>query len=189
MKNVNIHTCQSHSSILMGKSCAKKMTSWWFQPIWKILVKFWNLPQCLGVKIKNIWVATTKMVHMQISPLKKWDSELGNPSFSGVATTQLRLGEVPQEFFLRCKVYFGPRQGPSQQTLQRDLEPKTSRVSQWWKPAWSHEMLMFSRKKLNPNDLNFIWIWIAILGALPKHILIGFLSSKWIHHGLSMPNI
>ena len=29
-------------------------TSWWFQPIWKILVKFPNLPQ-IGVKINNIW--------------------------------------------------------------------------------------------------------------------------------------
>ena len=29
-------------------------TSWWFQPIWKILVKTESLPQ-VGVKIKNIW--------------------------------------------------------------------------------------------------------------------------------------
>ena len=29
-------------------------TSWWFQPIWKILVKIGNLPQ-IGVNINNIW--------------------------------------------------------------------------------------------------------------------------------------
>ena len=32
----------------------KTITSWWFQPIWKILVKLDHLPQ-VGVKIKNIW--------------------------------------------------------------------------------------------------------------------------------------
>jgi len=30
------------------------ITGWWFQPLWKILVKMGNLPQ-IGVKIKNIW--------------------------------------------------------------------------------------------------------------------------------------
>ena len=30
------------------------ITSWWFQPLWKILVKFASFPQ-VGVKIKNIW--------------------------------------------------------------------------------------------------------------------------------------
>ena len=29
-------------------------SSWWFQPLWNILVKLGNLPQ-VGVKIKNIW--------------------------------------------------------------------------------------------------------------------------------------
>ncbi len=29
-------------------------SSWWFQPIWKILVKMGIFPQ-IGVKIKNIW--------------------------------------------------------------------------------------------------------------------------------------
>ena len=36
----------------------KTSTSWWFQPIRKILVKLDHLPQ-VGVKIENIWVATT----------------------------------------------------------------------------------------------------------------------------------
>ena len=33
----------------------RKETSWWFQPLWKILVK-----TQIGVKIKHIWVATTQ---------------------------------------------------------------------------------------------------------------------------------
>ena len=32
----------------------KPESSWWFQPLWKILVKLGNLPQ-VGVEIKNIW--------------------------------------------------------------------------------------------------------------------------------------
>ena len=39
----------------------KKITSWWLnQPIWKILVKLDHFPQ-VGVKIENIWVATTQI--------------------------------------------------------------------------------------------------------------------------------
>ena len=34
-------------------------SGWWFQPIPKILVKLDHFPQTFGVKIKNIWVATT----------------------------------------------------------------------------------------------------------------------------------
>ena len=32
----------------------KPESSWWFQPLWKILVKLGNLPQ-VGVEIRNIW--------------------------------------------------------------------------------------------------------------------------------------
>ena len=173
----------------MGKSCAKKMAGRWFQPIWKILVKFWNLPQCSGVKIKNIWVATTKMVHLKISPLKKWDSEFGFP------------------IILRCCHHpAAPRRGtagvfsPVQSLLRTTARAVAANASKGpgaqkktrFPTMEAHMELQdvdVFKKKLNPNDLNFIWIWIAILGALPKHILIGFLSSKWIHHGLSMPNI
>ena len=43
-----------------AKNEAKLQTStgWWFQPIWKILVKLEIFPK-IGVKIRNIWVATT----------------------------------------------------------------------------------------------------------------------------------
>ena len=37
----------------VGDNCYR-VPSWWFQPIWKILVKLGHLPQ-VGVKIKNIW--------------------------------------------------------------------------------------------------------------------------------------
>ena len=40
--------------------CNQK-TGWWFQPTWKISVKFDNFPQ-VGVKIKNIWVPTTEKI-------------------------------------------------------------------------------------------------------------------------------
>ena len=32
----------------------KQKPGWWFQPLWKILVKIGSFPQ-VGVKIKNIW--------------------------------------------------------------------------------------------------------------------------------------
>ena len=32
----------------------QRYSSWWFQPLWKILVNNGNLPQ-IGVKIKNLW--------------------------------------------------------------------------------------------------------------------------------------
>ena len=32
----------------------REKTGWWFQPIWKIWVKIWNLPQ-IGMKMKNIY--------------------------------------------------------------------------------------------------------------------------------------
>ena len=38
------------------KSCE---TSWWFQPNWKILVKWESSPN-FGLKMKNIWFATTQ---------------------------------------------------------------------------------------------------------------------------------
>ena len=34
------------------------VTSWWFQPLWKIWVK-WESSPSFGAKTKNIWVATT----------------------------------------------------------------------------------------------------------------------------------
>ena len=34
-------------------------SSWWFQPIWKILVKLDHFPNFRGENSKNIWVATT----------------------------------------------------------------------------------------------------------------------------------
>ena len=39
--------------------------SWWFQPIWKILVKTGSLPQ-VGVKIKNIWNHHLVSVALQV---------------------------------------------------------------------------------------------------------------------------
>ena len=35
-------------------------TGWWFQPIWKNISQNGKLPQ-IGVKIENIWVATTSL--------------------------------------------------------------------------------------------------------------------------------
>ena len=32
-----------------------KQTGWWFQPIWKILVKMEIISPRIGVKLKNIW--------------------------------------------------------------------------------------------------------------------------------------
>ncbi len=46
MKKLNIKT-QTYTK-------HKKNSSWWFHPLWKILVKLDHLPQ-IGVKIKNIW--------------------------------------------------------------------------------------------------------------------------------------
>ena len=37
------------------------VTRWWFQPIWKILVKIGSFPQGSGWKLKNIWVATNQV--------------------------------------------------------------------------------------------------------------------------------
>ena len=45
-------------SLVIGPSTSENkqgwISSWWFQPLWKILVKMGNLPQ-VGVKTKNIW--------------------------------------------------------------------------------------------------------------------------------------
>ena len=41
------------------RNVSYKFPGWWFQPIWKVLVKFGSFPQ-VGVKIKNIWVATNQ---------------------------------------------------------------------------------------------------------------------------------
>ena len=38
----------------------KHTPSWWFQPIWKILVKLETFPNFRGENSKNIWVATTE---------------------------------------------------------------------------------------------------------------------------------
>ena len=35
------------------------ITSWWFQPVWKICSSNWIICPGIGVKIKNIWVATS----------------------------------------------------------------------------------------------------------------------------------
>ena len=37
------------------KNTKKNITSWWFQPIWKILVKMGSSPPRIGMKIKNLW--------------------------------------------------------------------------------------------------------------------------------------
>ena len=48
------------STIFFGRFGFSSVSSWWFQPSWKISVKIGNLPQ-IGMKIKNIWVATTQV--------------------------------------------------------------------------------------------------------------------------------
>ena len=40
----------------------KNISSWWFQPIWKMLVKMGSSSPIFGVKIKKIWVATTQIL-------------------------------------------------------------------------------------------------------------------------------
>ena len=49
---------EDHVRIAQKQSFVTEFSSWWFQPIWKILVKIGSFPQ--GWKIKNIWVATSQ---------------------------------------------------------------------------------------------------------------------------------
>ena len=52
--------------------CLACKTGWWFQPIWKILVKIvkiWIISPSFGVKIRNIWVATTEKSLPNVLPL------------------------------------------------------------------------------------------------------------------------
>ena len=39
----------------------KSLSGWWFQPLWKILVRMSSSSPKFRVKIKNIWVATTQL--------------------------------------------------------------------------------------------------------------------------------
>ena len=38
-------------------------TSWWFQPLWRILLKMGSSSPIFGLKIKNLWVATTQTIY------------------------------------------------------------------------------------------------------------------------------
>ena len=46
--------------LVMLEKYVQKKTSWWFQLIWKIWSSNCIIPPKFGVKIKNIWVATTQ---------------------------------------------------------------------------------------------------------------------------------
>ena len=60
-------------------------TGWWFQPIWKICSSNWMIPPGIGVKIKNIWVATTlksiknQKIIWRPTPLKVCSDFLSRP--------------------------------------------------------------------------------------------------------------
>lgn len=46
--------------VLQSSSTNKKRdTSWWLQPLWKIWSSNWTISPGIGVKINNLWVATT----------------------------------------------------------------------------------------------------------------------------------
>ena len=48
---IYLHWSQKKSTM----SCIGKYTSWWFQPIWRILVKIGNLPQSRDEDKKIVW--------------------------------------------------------------------------------------------------------------------------------------
>ena len=53
---------------------SRPFTSWWFQPIWKVLVKMGIFPQ-IGVKIENIW--NHHLVYLEMKKIRtrlKFDS-------------------------------------------------------------------------------------------------------------------
>ena len=83
------------SSIIWNSGC--HISSWWLnQPIWKVWPSKWvHLPQ-IGLKIKDIWVATTQISVFVlgdsedatvITNLEDWDPVVNNPlSGSGCGT-------------------------------------------------------------------------------------------------------
>ena len=42
------------------------ISSWWLQPIWKICSSNWKRSPIFGVKIKNMWVATTIYIYIYL---------------------------------------------------------------------------------------------------------------------------
>ena len=76
-------------------------TSWWFQPLWKILVKNRNLPQ-IAVKINNIW--NHHLVRFQgdtgyiTNPPCSWHQ---SPCTLGM-TWSLQCQSLRHHIFLRC---------------------------------------------------------------------------------------
>ena len=53
------------------------ITSWWFQPISKIWVKMGSSSPILGMKIKDIWVATTQINYVHLDSF--WKTFPGKP--------------------------------------------------------------------------------------------------------------
>ena len=49
----------------------QKISSWWFQPLWKIWSSNWISSPIFGVKIKNLWVATTQICILWIFLAKR----------------------------------------------------------------------------------------------------------------------
>ena len=71
-------------------------TSWWFQPIWKILVKRVHLPQ-IGMKItkSNIWN------HQPVSCAWKFESHISQPSI-------LEYHHIRKSLYLSNHIFYFP---------------------------------------------------------------------------------
>ena len=76
--------CFKLQNSISSSAIVDRLTSWWLnQPIWKILVKFRWFPQA-EVKIKNIWVATTKLLVDYTTMYQVLQSDLPKVTFSGL---------------------------------------------------------------------------------------------------------
>ena len=81
--------------------------SWWFQPIWKILVKMGNLPQ-IGVNIKNIWNHHLGR-HFTAPPSFGWSLNYKIPPLKGLSSTRPKPAQVitcdPSDIHPKCSVH------------------------------------------------------------------------------------
>ena len=124
-------------------------TGWWFQPIWKILVKLWIISPKIGVKIKNIWnlkpPSRTSFRHKPVNHL--WILGLnqpGNQPPGGSGPPGCHCGSWPGQVggIMAAGAIGGPQGAGGIPTMAAMAMAKPYC---WWFHIWRYNQLIYGK--------------------------------------------
>ena len=140
--NARISLCNI-KSLRICISCIKlakfvnNISGWWFQPIWNICSSKWESSPIFGVKIKNMWVATTQIYRFTIRHV------LQHQAFTQTKTDRLKNSPSIDRAH---SAFLGSLKKSSSNCLPR-----------WWNVQEPPHLFVRIRKIMTPQNGTYCW--------------------------------